>query len=175
MLGIERAVDAIFDSIEAFQFCVFVDQYDRAVVLRAGKYDRTLDPGFHFILPLFEDLIDVNVKPEPLYIDTLTVHTKDDYLVSCQAGLEIRVYCPKTYLLEYDETDELISLLVAGVISDALRGATWAQVRSGEWKKGILSKAKKIAHQRGATIEKLVVTDLASGEANRLWVEGVEL
>lgn len=172
----EKLIDLLVQFVELFQIFIYVDHYDRAVVLRFGKYHRTVDSGFRFLLPLgMEDVIDINVKPEPQYLDPQSIHTKDEYLTTVQVGYTLRVTDPKTYLLEYEDTDIAIALLVSGMVHDAITGHTWKEVHDGTWLKGLKAKANKKARKRGAFIEELVVQDLASGEANRLWVEGVEL
>ena len=42
----------IWSILGLFQFWTIVDQYERGVVLRLGKYLRTIEPGFHWLLPL---------------------------------------------------------------------------------------------------------------------------
>jgi len=171
-----RLIDLAIEFVELFQVFVYVDHFEQAVVLRFGKYTRTLGPGMHWILPFgMEDLIDVNVKPEPLYLDPQSVHTQDDYLVNVQVGITFRVTDPRTFLLEYEETDAAIAMLVSGYVADAIKRAKWADLRGDIWTKGLKARANRMAHKRGAHIEELIVQDLASGSANRLWIEGVEL
>jgi regulator of protease activity HflC (stomatin/prohibitin superfamily) len=172
----ERLIDLLVEFVELFQIFIYVDHFNRAVILRFGKYHRTVGPGLRFILPLgMEDVIDVNVKPEPQYIDLQSAHSKDDYLLNVQVGYSLRVEDPKTFLLEYEDTDDLIALLIADLVREAIESHTWKEIHSGVWTKGLRMKANKKARKRGAYIDELIIQDLANGDANRLWIEGVEL
>lgn len=63
---LDRLIDLLVEFVELFQCFVYIDEFEEAVVLRAGRYNRTIGPGFHWIIPFnIEDLIDVNIKPEP--------------------------------------------------------------------------------------------------------------
>jgi hypothetical protein len=58
---------------------------------------------------------------------------------------------------------------------EAIESHTWKEIHSGVWTKGLRTKANKKARKRGAYIDELIIQDLANGDANRLWIEGVEL
>jgi regulator of protease activity HflC (stomatin/prohibitin superfamily) len=171
----ERLVDLITEFAQLFQVFLFVDQTDEAVVLRAGVYNRTIGPGFHWIWPIWEDYIDVNVKPEPLYCDPQSLHTKDQYLVNIQIGYTYRVTCPKTFLLDYEDSEGAIAMLISGCVTTAVHRTKWNDLRRGVWLRSLKTNANRIANKRGAEVEEIIVQDLANGSANRLWIEGVEL
>lgn len=171
----EKLVDLIVEFMELFRVFVFVVHSDEAVILRAGKYNRTIGPGFHWIWPIVEDLIDVNVKPEPLYCDTQSLHTKDQYLVNIQVGYTYRVTCPKTFLLDYEDTENIIAMLISGSVTQAVHKTTWKDLRNELWLRDLKTAANRHARKRGAVVEEVILQDLANGDANRLWIEGVEL
>ena len=170
-----KLIDLAIEFVTLFQVFVYVDHFEEAVVLRMGRYARTIGPGLHFILPMgVEDIISVNVKPEPLYLDPQSLHTKDDYLVNVQVGITFRVIDPRTHLLEFEATDSAIAMLVSGYVAEAIQRANWSELRDGVWLRGLKTRANRMAHKRGAHIEELIVQDLASGSANRLWIEGID-
>jgi len=172
----ERLVDLIVEFAQLFQFFFYVEHYEQAVVLRFGKYSRTVGPGPHWIWPAsMEDAISVNIKPEPMYCDTQSLTTSDGYIINLQVGFTLRVTDAKTYLLDHEHTDDTIAMLLSGIVADKVAASTWEDVHSGDWRKGLRAKANKKARKRGALIIELIVQDLASGDANRLWIEGVEL
>jgi len=158
-----------------WQFFTYIDQSDEAVVLRCGRYQRTIRPGLRFLIPFaIEDWTTVNVKPEPAYIDNQSVHGSDDWLWNFQIALEFKVIDPRLYLVEYEETEELIKMLVANQARKAVQGSTWKQVNHPDFIDGIKKKARAIARKRGAEIVDVVLVDLANGSADRLWHEGVD-
>lgn len=173
----ERLIDLLIEFAQLFQVFVYVDHYDEAVVLRFGKYHRTLKPGAHWVAPFgIEDLIDVNVKPEPMYLDTQSLHTEDEFAINIQVGLVYEVFNPKAFLLDYAESADQVAMLTAGVVAETVHNTKWGTMRdSNDWLRRVQTRANSSIRVRGAKITKMVVQDLANGDANRLWVEGVEL
>jgi hypothetical protein len=173
---LERLIDVLIEFVGLFQVFFYVDHYEQAVVLRAGRYHRTVAPGAHYILPFaVEDVISTNVKPEPVYLDTQTVHTLDGYVVHIQVGYVYAVTVPKTFLLDFEDTEDTISMLLSGLVAQTIQQTKWADLQTPGWLTNLKRRANKKARKRGALISELVIQDLASGEANRLWVEGVDI
>ena len=42
-----------------------INQYERGVILRLGKYSRTLSPGFRIIIPYIDKMIKVDIRTTP--------------------------------------------------------------------------------------------------------------
>ncbi len=173
---LNRLIDLGLEFIGLFQIYTFIDEYDEAVVLRYGKYIRTIGPGFRWLWPLnIERTINVNVKPEPMYLDTQSLHTKDDYLINIQVGITYQVTSPKTFLLDFENTEDTIAMLISGLVTEAVHRAKWSDMRNGVWSRGLKTRSNRICSKRGAKVNDIIVQDLANGDANRLWIEGVEL
>ena len=45
-----------------------INQYERGVVLRLGKFSRILDPGFRVIIPYIDKMVKVDVRTTPMDI-----------------------------------------------------------------------------------------------------------
>ncbi|WP_052460448.1 SPFH domain-containing protein [Microbacterium gorillae] len=62
------------------------------LVERLGRYQRTLDPGVHLLLPIVDRVrVTVDMLPQELVIPTQPVITRDDYLVSIDTSLRFQV------------------------------------------------------------------------------------
>ena len=62
-----------------------INQYERGVVLRLGKYSRTLSPGFRIIIPYLDKMIKVDVRTTPMDIPKQEVITRDNVTVNVDA------------------------------------------------------------------------------------------
>jgi regulator of protease activity HflC (stomatin/prohibitin superfamily) len=73
-----------------------INQYQRGLVERFGKYKQTLDPGLHFIIP-FVDAIAARVDMREAVIDVepQSVITKDNVTVTVDAIIYYYVMDPK--------------------------------------------------------------------------------
>ena len=162
--------------IQLAQVWCYIDEFEKAVVLRAGRYKRTIGPGAHLLWPLgVEDRITVNVKPEPVYIDNQSAHCKGEWLMNFQVGMVFRVTNPKKYLVDNEDTEDLIKMLVADLVRRTVQSSTWAEVNHPDFIDQLKVEANKKARKRGASIDELVLVDMANGRADRIWHEGVSL
>ena len=76
-----------------------VDQAEQGVVLRFGKYSRTLDPGFNITLPRpFETLSKVNVSNVRVVEDRGHMLTQDENLVEFVYKVQYRINNAQNFL-----------------------------------------------------------------------------
>lgn len=68
-----------------------INQYERGVVLRLGRYSRTLNPGFRIIIPWLDKMIKVDVRTITMDIPKQEVITKDNVTVNVDAVVYSRV------------------------------------------------------------------------------------
>ncbi len=86
-----------------------LDEQERGVVLRTGKYDRTEMPGLRFRIPVLEDVIKVNatrVRETELRESMLT---EDENIVEVQLNVQYRVTDPVSYALRVENPEASLS------------------------------------------------------------------
>jgi len=77
-----------------------VNQYERGIVLRLGKFHRTMNPGLRIIIPYIDHMMKVDVRTTPMDIPKQEVITKDNVTVNVDAVVYYRVLDPKKAVLE---------------------------------------------------------------------------
>ena len=77
-----------------------VNQYERGVVLRLGKFKRVLGPGLNVVNPFFDKVTKVDVRTRPMDIPKQEVITKDNVTVNVDAVVYARVINPQKAVLE---------------------------------------------------------------------------
>lgn len=76
-----------------------INQYERGIVLRLGKYSRTLNPGIRIIIPYIDHMSKVDVRTTPMDIPKQEVITRDNVTVNVDAIVYFRVIdAPKAVL-----------------------------------------------------------------------------
>ncbi|MEK6953681.1 MAG: stomatin-like protein [Candidatus Micrarchaeota archaeon] len=91
-------------------------EYERAVVLRLGRYSRTAGPGWVFIFPVFERFIPVDLRVQTLDTKPQDAQTKDDVRIKVDVVSFIRVTNPKKVVLEVRDLKTAIVKLLQGEI-----------------------------------------------------------
>lgn len=71
-----------------------VSQYEKALVLRLGRYRNTVDSGLTFLVPVIEDMIKVDMRERVINVEPQKVITKDNVLVTVDAVIYYRISDP---------------------------------------------------------------------------------
>ena len=77
-----------------------INQYERGVVLRLGKYSRTLDPGFRVIIPYLDKMYKIDIRTITMDIPKQEVITRDNVTVNVDAVVYAKVIDAKKATLE---------------------------------------------------------------------------
>ena len=77
-----------------------VNQYERGIVLRLGKYSRTLNPGLRVIIPYLDKMTKVDVRTTPMDIPKQEVITRDNVTVNVDAIVYFKVLNAEKDVLE---------------------------------------------------------------------------
>lgn len=169
-----RLIDYIVEFIELFQCFVYIDEYEKGVVLRLGRFHRTVGPGLRWILPLgFEEVLVANVVPEPMYLDLQSLETADGYTANIQVGVIWRIIDIEQFAVRNSDTDDMVGLLCSGVVSASVQGLKWSEIRDPDYAATLRAPMNRKVRKRGAEIDEVIVQDFANGRADRLWHEGV--
>ena len=170
-----RLIDLLIEFIGLFQLYTFVDQYEQGVVLRCGKYHRTVGPGLRWIIPAgFEEVITNNIKPEPMYLDIQSLHSADGYAVNVCIGMEYQIVDIKVHELDFEETATTVALLACGIVAESVQKLKFKEL-GPEWVKTLKAPINRKARKRGGEITEIALQDLSNGDAVRYWHEGIEI
>ena len=82
-----------------------VDEKDRAVVLRFGKYVDTYGPGLHWNPPLVDNKTIVSVTEERQYSSRGLMLTKDENIVESPLTVQYNVADPKAFVLNVKDPE----------------------------------------------------------------------
>ena len=77
-----------------------INQYERGVVQRLGRFRKILDPGLHVIIPYIDTMRSVDVRTTPMDVPKQEVITKDNVTVNVDAVVYFRVIDAKKAIFE---------------------------------------------------------------------------
>ena len=84
----------------ALMSIVIINQYERAVVFRLGKYNRILEPGLNFRIPLLESIMTIDIRVSTEDVPDQDCITKDNVSVRVNAVLYYKVVQAKDAVIE---------------------------------------------------------------------------
>ncbi|MFZ2754953.1 MAG: FtsH protease activity modulator HflK [Lysobacteraceae bacterium] len=92
-----------------FSSFVLVTEQERGVVLRFGKFARTMDPGPSFKLPWpIESVYKVNATEIKNYSDSVPVLTSDENIVQVEINVQYRISDPRLALFGTRDAEEML-------------------------------------------------------------------
>ncbi|MCG6117842.1 MAG: FtsH protease activity modulator HflK [Aquimonas sp.] len=120
-------VYALFNSI------VLIDERERGVVLRFGKYERLMAPGPNLKWPNpIERVMKLNVTDVRSVSDQVRLLTADENIVQIDFGVQYVVSDPKDYFFGTREPDETLKQAAESAIRDVIGGSRMDTILTGE-------------------------------------------
>ncbi len=72
-------------------FLILINQYERAVILRLGKYKGLVKPGVHTRIPLVDNILEIDIREKVIEFNAERMLTKDNVPVTIDAILRYKI------------------------------------------------------------------------------------
>lgn len=108
----------IIAGIFLFSGIRIVFEYKRALKFRFGKYIKTLQPGFRWIIPIIETIQKVDIRVITFNIDSQEVMTEDNVPCSIDGVVFFKINNPEKAVLEVEEYKFAITQLAQAALRD---------------------------------------------------------
>ncbi len=82
---------------------VIIQQYERGVLMRLGRYKGTIAPGLHLVIPFVSRVYRVDTRVQTIDLGRHEVMTKDLSPTIIEAMVQYRLEDPEKSLLKYDK------------------------------------------------------------------------
>lgn len=105
-----------------------IDEQERAVVLRLGKYQSTEMPGLHWNPRFIDKVTKVNVTRVESHSHDAEMLTEDENIVNVALSIQFRVSDPKDYLLEVKNPQNSLRQATESALRHVVGGSEMHQV-----------------------------------------------
>nr|WP_297458006.1 FtsH protease activity modulator HflK [uncultured Halomonas sp.] len=99
-----------------------VDQSERGVVLRLGKFQEVVNPGLHWNPPLIDDVRLVNVTRVRSLSQTKSMLTRDENIVQVAISAQYQVADPRAYALNVRAPEQTIESALDSALRHVVGG-----------------------------------------------------
>lgn len=166
---LDRLIDLLIQCVGWFvPFCV-IDDFEKAIVLRFGRYHRTLEPGFHWLVPLeVERVISDNVVPRLLNLGAQSLTTQDGHQVVIGAIVTARIHDIKKSILDVENVDAAVQDSCYAEIASVVHAHTWDEMQAEGINEELRIACRKRAFGYGVEIMRVQASDLARCKTLRL-------
>lgn len=166
----DKLIDVLLSFLHLFRFWTIVSEYERAIVLRLGKFHRRLEPGWHPLIPFnIEHVLSDNVVPATKVLPPQSLTTKDNKSIVISAIVIWRIVDIKKLLLEVEGGEAVVLDIVAGEICRAVAARPWESVQSPRFVRDVSQRVTELAEPYGISIDKFQLRDIIICPSFRLF------
>ena len=165
----DRLIDLLLQFIDKFAFLCIVQDFERVVVLRLGRYNRTLEPGLHPMWPLAEEAYTENIVPRTYDLNAQSLTTVDNKCVVVSGVVTARVSDVRKAVLEVEHVEDAVKDACVAEIGDAVRSVTWETLQTPAFQERLTKVCRARAFRWGIEIMRIQLSDVAPSRAIRLF------
>jgi len=118
------------------------NEWERAVILRGGKFWKVVGPGVYLVVPFFWEFRPESVIRTTYVTPLQTVDTKEGGSLTFSASVQLEVVDLKLAMLTVNEYDKTALEDIGALLSDTIMRATTRQLEP-EQRSELLAKCKK--------------------------------
>ena len=133
-----------------------VDQQERGVVMRFGRYEKTLQPGLNFVFPsLIDKVVTVNVGQVRSITHKASMLTQDENIVDVEVAVQWRINDPADFIFNVKDP----ALTLRQVTESAVR----AVIGQSELDYVLTEGRSEIAQEQQQLMQDILADDYKSG------------
>jgi regulator of protease activity HflC (stomatin/prohibitin superfamily) len=166
---LDKLIDLLISIFNDFKPIIFVLQYKKGVMFRAGKYVKSLEPGWYWRIPFVDDYHLEYTMFDTMLIKEVNVTTMDGKSISVAAEFDLEVVnIYKASVLTNDWRSNLLDI-TRGILSDELEDRDWDEIRKKTTKNAIEKRIQKRAEEMGISVRNFNFTDKLISRAFKLF------
>jgi regulator of protease activity HflC (stomatin/prohibitin superfamily) len=171
---LDRLVEFLLSVLKIFQAWTVVAEYERAVLLRFGKFRKVLEPGLHLKYPFYVDEpLHVNVVFNTKSLRAQSLTTQDRKQIVASAVVAYTIKDPKVFLIEVEGEAEVIADSVYGCVSEAVSKSPLDEIDCVSLSRKATEVIRRRADRWGVRIISITFSDLVECPSMRHWVDGI--
>jgi len=164
----DKLVDVIVEWIKEIVPFVIVPQYEDGIILRFGKYYKTMSPGIYFKLPFFDEILTYHTVMTTLALPSQSLYTLDKQNVVVKGVVKYSITDVKTFLLEVYDAQDAISDMAQGIIKNIIISKTLEECTHTDIDSNLTKKVRSEIKKWGVDIQQVTLTDVAPIRSIRL-------
>ena len=160
LIPLDKIIDLIKELWHHFKPVVFINEYEKGLILRAGKIHKTIEKGWHLRIPFLDDYHTVICTNDTLATKAVNVTTIDDKTITALPVAEFTISDAVKYLIDTNDARTNIHDITRATVSDYLTDCTWEECKL---KRTINAITRKVAEQckpMGVEVSRVMLTDM---------------
>ncbi len=143
--------------------------YQAGVRITWGRRNKVISSGLFWYIPLFQEIIYMDIQTQVVDLRGQSVHTKDGKHLIVSGAIQYSIKDIYKAVFNVQNVDQSLETLALGIILEYINKRTLLECSEiGELKREILKGIKDAAFGWGCKIERVYITDLDESRNIRL-------
>ncbi len=101
-----------------------VDEYERGVKFKIGKYSKIVGPGWHLVLPIFESMKKIDIRTKAVDVPEQDAITKDNVSIRINAVLYYSIFDASKVIISVENYKFAVGQLAQTTMRNAVGAVT---------------------------------------------------
>ena len=143
-----------------------INEYEKGIKFTMGKYSKTLNSGWHFILPIFQSLNKIDIRVKVIDVPEQDTITKDNISIKINAVIYYNIFDAKKAILSVERYAYAVSQLAQTTMRNIVGSVTLDQLLTDRdsISSNICDIVDKATDAWGVKIENVELKDIALPE-----------
>lgn len=164
----DRLIDLITEFLEQLLPFFVIREFEEAVVLRFGKFHKSVRAGFHWRIPFVDEYMEQHVVVTTINLAPQSLYTKDKQNLVVKGVIKYRISDIETFILEVYDAQDAISDMTQSIIKNIIMDKTLEECIDTEIDNTLTKKARVEAKKWGVEIQQVTLTDIAPIKSFRI-------
>ena len=149
-----------------------VDQWEKGVHLRFGKFIQVVEPGLNWKVPFFDQILTTPVITQTVNLSSQTVTSEDEKSVVLSSIVRYHIYDVKKFLLGVMHANDALVDTTQGIIRDMVEGCKWSDLY--DLTNVVTPEVNEQVEKWGITVEQVSFPDLGQIQTYRIISDSIK-
>jgi len=168
----DKLIDLIVTFIHDILPWKIVNQWEKGVHLRTGKFLRVVEPGLRFKVSFFDQILTTSVITQTVNLKPQTVTSFDERNVVLSSIVRYHIHDVQRFLLGVMHANDVLVDTTQGIIRDIVERTTWEDLV--DLNKAVKPEVNKQVQKWGITVELVSFPDLGEIQTIRVMTDSKE-
>lgn len=158
---IDKLIDTLIQIWDSVKFWDILVHYERGVRMRRGVFKEVLEPGWHWKIPVIDQILTDNVVSRTSNMSPQALQTSDGKTVQVSGIIRFNIRDIYKALLEVEGLDDAIKDISYLAVAEGVQTHTFEQVRAADFAEYLTKAARKNGWRYGIEVEQLGLSDIS--------------
>ena len=155
---IEKLIELLKEAWSGVKPFFVVDAFEKAGILRLGKYHRTAEPGLHWKIPFVDVPFETTTCMTTVRLPAQYLTTKDNVPVAVAAIIAYRIVDVKPYITGIFDQHDVLCDVTMGAIRRHVADSLYADLVANPPEEKVATAVRRKANRYGFEIDAVTFT-----------------